>query len=105
MTPDDGRAAERRRRMDELLAQAGADVDRTRAARTGPAEEKAGGTWWGSALGVLILLVLAALLGGAAVTISRFTGPDYNAADRQGTATVQQCQRFGPITWQGFGFY
>ena len=106
---DDKRRDERRRRMDELLAQAEADVARTRAekdkAADVPVVDQRRGTVWGSALGVLVLLLLAVIFGLTAATIGRFTGADFNDADRRGTATVEQCQRRGPITWKGFGYF
>lgn len=107
---DDERRAERRRRMDELLAAAEADVARTRAAREkadnpGPVVERKRGTWWGSLLGVLILLALSAVLLGAAATVSRWTGAPYDEARKVGTATVEECERRGPISLKGFGFY
>ncbi|MCU7725294.1 DUF6346 domain-containing protein [Actinoplanes sp. KI2] len=108
MTDDDRRAA-RRRRMDELLAEAEADVTRTRAARNSPAEapvvDQRRGTALGSVAGVLVLLLLAAVFMLVSATVGRFTGPDYHDAARHGTATVEQCQRHGPITWHGFGYF
>ena len=52
---DEDRAAYRRRRMAELLAEAEENVTRTRAAREQPATET--GSWWDTALGVVLLLV------------------------------------------------
>lgn len=109
MTNDDRRRAERRRRMDELLAQAEADVARTRAERNNPVAspivDERRGTFWGSVLGVLILLLLAVVFGLTAATVGRFTGADFGEADRRGTATVQRCERRGPVTWSGFGYF
>lgn len=107
MPQDEHRAAERRRRMDELLAQAEADVTRTRAARNTPdsGAGKRRGTFFGSLLGVVILLLLAFVLLATAMTLGRFTGADFTEATRRGTATVEQCQRRGPISLNGFGFY
>lgn len=109
MTDDDQRRDERRRRMDELLAQAEADVARTRAAKRTPADapvvDNRRGTALGSTVGVLVLLVLAVVLGLTAATIGRFTGADFDDADRHGTATVERCERRGPITWKGFGYF
>ncbi|MEV4343490.1 DUF6346 domain-containing protein [Actinoplanes sp. NPDC049596] len=39
------------------------------------------------------------------MTIGRFTGHDFADARRTGTATVQQCERRGPITLDSFGNY
>ncbi|MDI6101795.1 DUF6346 domain-containing protein [Actinoplanes sp. NEAU-A12] len=55
-------------------------------------------------------LVLLALLGlalfNAGTTIGRHTGPDFARAAPKGTATVEQCQRRGPLTlFEGVGFY
>ena len=109
MTDDDQRRAERRRRMDELLAQAEADVNRTRAEKNKPVEspviDQRRRTTLGSTIGVLVLLLLAAVFGLLAATVGRFTGADFDEASRRGTATVEQCERRGPITWQGFGYF
>jgi hypothetical protein len=109
MTDDKQRAAERRRRMNELLAQAEADVARTRAAKedpvTGPVVEVRRGRWLNNVLGVVILLVLAFVLGATAMTIARFTGRDFQDARLRGTATVEQCERRGPVSLKGFGYY
>ncbi|WP_127498963.1 DUF6346 domain-containing protein [Actinoplanes solisilvae] len=107
MRDDDQRKAERRRRMDELLADAETNVTRTRGEKDQPARavDERRGTAWGSALGVLILLVLAAVFALLAMTAGRFTGPDFGDADRQGTATVEQCEQRGPVTWKGLGYY
>ncbi|MEU4220756.1 DUF6346 domain-containing protein [Actinoplanes sp. NPDC026623] len=108
MTDDEQRAAERRRRMDELLAQAETDVSRTRAANDKPAArpvvEARRGTFRRGLLGVLLLLGLALVLGGTAATLGRFTGADFDEARRHGTATVEKCQRRGPVTLKGFGY-
>jgi hypothetical protein len=112
MPQDKHRAAERRRLMEELLAQADADVARTRAANstsepghTGPVDEKRTGTFLGSVLGVVILLALSFVLLATAMTIGRFTGADYDDATLRGTATVEACRRRGPVSLNGFGFY
>ncbi|WP_250000930.1 DUF6346 domain-containing protein [Actinoplanes sp. M2I2] len=104
MTDDEKRRAERRRRMDELLSQAEADVTRTRAAPDRPVVEQRRGTTWGSVLGVVILLVSAVVFFLGARTVNRFTGADFDDADRRGTATVESCERHGPITLKGFGY-
>ncbi|MET0425547.1 MAG: DUF6346 domain-containing protein [Actinoplanes sp.] len=111
MTDDrEQRGAERRRRMDELLAQAETDVARTRAAKNEP-PEPAGETVSrsrsaaGSALVVVVLLLAGLLLVGVALTLGRFTGADYAEARRQGVATVQECERRGPVTLNGFGYF
>ncbi|MEV6850117.1 DUF6346 domain-containing protein [Actinoplanes sp. NPDC051411] len=96
--------------MDELLAEAETNVRRTRADRNAPQDPATSGdgrrgTWWGSLLGVLILLAISAVLLGTAETVARFSRPDYNDARDHGTATVEQCQRRGPITIKGFGYY
>jgi Family of unknown function (DUF6346) len=111
MTDDrDQRGAERRRRMDELLAQAETEVTRTRAAKNEPPEPAAvavsrGRSAAGSALVVVVLLLVGLLLVGAALTLGRFTGADYEQARRQGVATVQDCERRGPVTRHGFGYF
>jgi uncharacterized protein DUF6346 len=94
--------------MDELLAEAEHDVARTRTAKTQPADapvvDQRRNTFWGSTLAVVVLLVAAVGLALTAATMSRFTGADYNKANRRGTATVKQCERHGPITRHGFGY-
>ncbi|WP_250035640.1 DUF6346 domain-containing protein [Paractinoplanes maris] len=105
MTDDDNRRAERRRRMDELLGEAEENVARSRAARERPVVEERRGTVWGSALGVVILLALATVFYLGSRTVGRFSGPDFADASRQGTATVESCERQGPITTKGFGYF
>lgn len=107
MQDDSQRRAERRRRMDELLAEAEENVTRTRAERNKPApvvDESRGGFWGGTLL-VLILLVLGTVFLLLSRTAGRFTGADYNDAARHGTATVETCERHGPISWKGLGYY
>jgi hypothetical protein len=109
MTDDKQRAAERRRRMNELLAEAETNVARTRAAKSEPDDspvvDQRSSTWWGTLLTVVVLLTLAALFGLTAMTVGRFSGADFKEANRTGTATVEQCERHGPITLKGFGYY
>jgi hypothetical protein len=105
MTDDEKRPTERRRQMDEMLRQAEADVARSRAAKQRPVVDQRLGTAWGSALGVAILLALAAVFIMGTLTVSRFTGADFDDASRQGTATVKSCERRGPMTTKGFGYY
>jgi Family of unknown function (DUF6346) len=107
---DNKRSAERRRRMAELLSQAEEDVARTRAARrasteVGPVAEVKRGGLLNKVLGVVILLALSAVLAGVAMTIARYTGPDIGDAVRRGTATVEQCERRGPVSFDGFGYF
>ncbi|MEV4343535.1 DUF6346 domain-containing protein [Actinoplanes sp. NPDC049596] len=110
MTSED-RAAYRKRRMAELLAEAEADVTRTRADKQQPADEKGPivevrrSKWLTNLIGIVILLAVSFGLIGTALTISRFTGHDFADARRTGTATVQECERRGPITLDGFGYY
>ena len=107
MKNDDERRAYRRRRMDELLAEAEADVARTRAARNNPAPvvDQRRSSFWGGTLLVLILLALGAVFLMLSLTVGRFTGADYDDAARHGTATVESCERRGPISWEGLGYY
>ena len=100
---DEDRAAYRRRRMAELLAEAEENVTRTRAAREQPPTET--GSWWNTALGVVVLLVFSFVVTAAAMTIGRFTGFDFADARRTGTATVERCDRRGPVSFKGFGYW
>lgn len=108
---DEDRAAYRKRRMAELLAEAEENVDRTRAAKNqpsteaGPVDEVKRGGSWNTALGVVILLAFSFLVTGTAMTIGRFTGHDFADARRTGTATVEQCDRRGPVSLKGFGYW
>src|SRR5689334_9910698 len=104
MTDDDNRRAERRRRMDEILAEAETNVKRPRPLRDERVDESRG-TVWGSALGVVILLLLAVVFYMGSRTVNRFTSADFDDADRRGVATVKSCERRGPITLKGFGYY
>jgi len=55
----------------------------------------------------LVLVTLAGwLVFNAGTTIGRHTGGDYGDAAFGGTATVESCERRGPLTlFQGIGFY
>jgi len=107
MKDDDERRAYRRRRMDELLAEAETDVARTRAERNKPAPvvDQSRNGFWGGTLLVVILLAVGGVFLMLCLTVGRFTGADYDDAARHGTATVERCDRHGPITWNGFGYY
>jgi hypothetical protein len=51
-------------------------------------------------------LVLAIFgLGGLAITFSRLSGDDFDDARREGSAQVISCDRQGPITTKGFGYW
>ncbi|GIF25739.1 hypothetical protein BJ973_004014 [Actinoplanes tereljensis] len=108
---DEDRAAYRKRRMAELLAEAEADVTRTRAAKqepateAGPVVEVKRSKWLTNLVGIIILLALSFVLIATSMTIGRFTGHDFADARRTGTATVEQCERRGPISLDGFGYY
>jgi hypothetical protein len=108
---DEDRAAYRKRRMAELLAEAEQNVARTRAAKeqpatdAGPVVEVKRGRWWNNTLGVIVLLALSFVLTATAMTIGRFTGHDFADARRTGTATVEQCERRGPVSLKGFGYW
>ncbi|GAA2884485.1 hypothetical protein Acy02nite_17680 [Actinoplanes cyaneus] len=56
-------------------------------------------------LGVLIILAIAYVLLATAMTVARFTGPDFADARRTGKAEVLGCERRGPVGLKGFGFY
>jgi hypothetical protein len=107
MQDDSQRRAERRRRMDELLAEAEENVTRTRAEKNKPAPvvDESRSSFWGGTLLVLILLAVGAVFLMLSLTVGRFTGADYNDAARHGTATVETCERHGPISRKGFGYY
>lgn len=108
---DENRAAYRKRRMAELFAEAEKNVARTRAAKeqpateTGPVVEVKRGGWWTNALGVVILLAFSLVVTVSAMTIGRFTGYDFADARRTGTATIEQCDRRGPVSLKGFGYW
>lgn len=108
---DDEWIAERKRRMADLAAQSEADLDRARQ----PAEPTGGGSpvvvqarrghWYTDLLALAGLLVVSWLLISSALTLARFTGNSLDDAGRRGTATVENCERRGPITaLHGFGF-
>jgi hypothetical protein len=93
--------AERKRRMAEVTAglEAEAEPPRQRGKRVG-------GHWYTDLLALAILLAVSWLLISSALTLARFTGNSLDDAGRRGTATVEQCDRRGPITvLHGFGFY
>ncbi|AGZ39947.1 DUF6346 domain-containing protein [Actinoplanes friuliensis] len=109
---EENHAAYRKRRRAELLAEAEADVTRTRAAKQEPAVEVSPvvdarrNKWLTNLFGIVILLALSFVLIATATTVGRFTGHDFADARRTGTtATVEDCERRGPISLFGFGYY
>ncbi|WP_436524279.1 DUF6346 domain-containing protein [Actinoplanes sp. HUAS TT8] len=93
-----------------MLAEAEAGVARSRAAKkraaeTGPAVETKRGGWFRDVLGVLIILAVSFVLLATSMTVARFTGADFADAGRTGEATVVSCERRGPISLKGFGYY
>ncbi|AEV81544.1 hypothetical protein ACWT_0531 [Actinoplanes sp. SE50] len=99
------RAADRKRRMAELMAEAEEQRAEARASMEAAATVEGGpGSWLIEVAFVVILMVISAALFGTAVTISRFTGADIADARRTGEATVEQCERDGPIGLSGFGY-
>ena len=46
--------------------------------------------------------MVTATMNTAAMTIGRFTGHDFADARRTGTATVERCERRGPVGFNGF---
>jgi hypothetical protein len=102
--------AERKRRMNEILAELEADRVRYRDDPDSTSDpvvvRPRRGRWYDSVLAVLILLAVSWLLASLAFTLARFTGNSLDDARRRGTATVETCERHGPITLtHGFGFY
>jgi hypothetical protein len=61
--------------------------------------------WWNEVFGAVVLLGVSFLLVGTALTIGRFSGPDFGDAKQQATATIESCQLRGPLTGKGFGYY
>ncbi len=61
--------------------------------------------WWNEVFGAVLLLGVSFLLVGTALTVGRFSGHDFGAAKRVGTATVESCELRGPLTLKGFGYY
>ncbi|WIM96979.1 DUF6346 domain-containing protein [Actinoplanes oblitus] len=103
---DENRAAYRKRRMAEILAEAEANRARSRAARkAAEAVEYGPLAWLRTVLLALGLLAVSFLLIATAMTVSRFTGADFADADRTGVATVERCERRGPVSLSGFGYY
>ncbi|MFC6568950.1 DUF6346 domain-containing protein [Actinoplanes utahensis] len=93
--------AEQRRAAVRAMAEA----DRWRKARwtsprTVPGDRRMP-TW-----GLLLATVAGWLVFNAGATIGRHTGGDFGDASVEGTATVERCERRGPLTvLQGIGFY
>ncbi|BFU47662.1 DUF6346 domain-containing protein [Krasilnikovia sp. MM14-A1004] len=54
---------------------------------------------------LIVVLGLATGLLGVAVTLSRLAGDDIADARRLGSATVKFCERSGPVTNKGFGYW
>lgn len=61
--------------------------------------------WWNEVFGAVMLIGVSFLLVGTALTISRFSGPDYGEARRTGTAAIERCTVRGPISLKGFGYH
>jgi hypothetical protein len=102
--------AERKRRINEILAELEADNARYRDDPDSTSDpgvvRPRRGRWYDSVLAVLILLAVWWLLTSLAITLARFGGNNLDDARRRGTATVETCERHGPITLtHGFGFY
>lgn len=58
------------------------------------------------AWGLLLVTVAGWLVFNAGTTIGRHTGDDFTVEPLKGTATVERCERRGPVTlFEGFGFY
>ncbi len=51
------------------------------------------------------VLVVVAILAGVAVTLNRLAGDGMGDAPRLGQAMVNSCDRHGPITTRGFGYW
>ncbi|GAA4596819.1 hypothetical protein BJY16_002145 [Actinoplanes octamycinicus] len=108
MTED--RAAYRKRRLAELMAEAEARRAKSRAAReggdrNGPVVEVRRGAWAGDLVVLVVLLFVLFVLLTTAMTVERFSGHDFAEARRTGDATVVSCARRGPVTFKGFGYY
>ncbi|BCY05370.1 DUF6346 domain-containing protein [Actinoplanes sp. L3-i22] len=107
---DENRAAYRKRRMAEMLAEAEAGVARSRAAKQraaeiGPVIESRRGGWFRNVLGLLIILAVSFVLLATSMTVARFTGADFADARRTGEAKIVSCERRGPVSLKGFGYY
>jgi Family of unknown function (DUF6346) len=114
--PPDDRTAKLLAKLEAELAAHEQEVDRQRRQREREAAERAARdrdasplrrlaerVW--SFLFVLGIVVLAAGLGGLAITLSRMSPHDMADARREGQATVGSCERHGPITNRGFGYW
>lgn len=109
MNQHDDRIAKRLAEIEAQQAPLDREADQRQTATTGlePAvvERKTGGGRLRSAAFLIGILMLAAGLLGAAVTLSRLAGDDIAEAERQGNATVTSCVEHGPISNKGFGFW
>jgi hypothetical protein len=74
-------------------------------AEVAPEAEVRRRAWWNEVFGTVVLLGVSFLLVGTALTIGRFSGPDYGDAKRFATATIESCELRGPLTLKGFGYY
>lgn len=109
MTSQDDRYA---RRLAEIRAQEAALDAEAAAAKAdddGDAHrvvrERSRGGKLRSALVLLAAFVVGMALIGVAVTLSRLAGRDMGDTVRTGQATVSSCQRHGPITTKGYGYW
>ncbi len=99
------------RRAAERQAQE-AQLDREEAERKAAATDLAStvvrrreGSAGRSAVFLAGLVLLAAVLLGSSVTLLRLAGRDFADAQRAGQAAVDSCNRHGPITNRGFGYW
>lgn len=108
MNPPDDRIA---KRLEEIRAQE-SQLDREATAQTSsPAgleqavvRRRQGGAVR-SLVAVVGILVLGMALLELALTLNRHAGDDMADARREGQATVTSCQRHGPVTAHGFGYW
>ncbi|GAB1688682.1 DUF6346 domain-containing protein [Krasilnikovia sp. M28-CT-15] len=108
MQPPDDRIA---KRLAEIRAEEAA-LDAEEAERRAPTadagaevvDRRKGGALR-TAVFLIVVIGLAAGLFGVAVTLNRLAGDDIADARRLGTATVKFCERAGPVTNKGFGYW
>jgi hypothetical protein len=108
MDSHDERMARRAAERQAQEAQLDREEAERRAAATDPAStvvRRREGSAGRSAAFLAGLVLLAAVLLGSSVTLLRLAGRDFADAQRAGQAAVDSCNRHGPITNRGFGYW
>lgn len=108
MDSHDERMARRATERKALEAELDREEAERKAAITDPASavvrRREGGALRSAAF-LFGIVVLTVVLFGSCITLIRLSGRDFDDARRTGQATVDACNRQGPVSNQGFGYW